>query len=74
MAKPANRTRQATPTQELLTPRQAAEVYGIPERSLYDLVTRGVLPVVRIPTTKRLWYRRSDLQTLIASSTSKNAA
>lgn len=70
----STRVRQPNPNQELLTARQAAQTFGIPERSLYDLVLRGVLPAVKIPTTRRIWYRRADIQSLINSSTTTSAA
>jgi hypothetical protein len=62
------RTRAASPTQRLITRQQAAAEYGIPARSIYDLICRGLLPVVRLPDTRRIWLRRVDLDRLIESS------
>ena len=62
------RTREASPTQKLLTRQQAAREWGVPARSLYDLIVRGDLPVVRLPGSRRLWLRRQDLEQLVASS------
>jgi hypothetical protein len=73
MANSPTRKRQPTAQQKLLTGYQAEQIYGIPERSLYDLRARGVLPVVCIPGTRRHWYRREDLDQLIEQSLRKGA-
>ncbi|HEY0876687.1 MAG TPA: helix-turn-helix domain-containing protein [Vicinamibacterales bacterium] len=62
------RIRRATPTQRLLTLRQAAEQYGIPQRSLHDLITRGVLPSVRFGDGRRLWLDRRDIEAAIEAA------
>jgi predicted DNA-binding transcriptional regulator AlpA len=67
MSKPS-RSRTASTQQALLTGKQAEAVYGPPYRTLYDLYTRGVLPAVRFPGGRRLWFRRTDIEQLIANS------
>jgi hypothetical protein len=62
------KTRAANPRQELLTGKQAEQEYGPPYRSLYDLYARGALPAVRFPGSRRLWFRRTDIDALIRSS------
>lgn len=64
----AARTRQATERQRLLTLRQGAHEYGVPERSLYDQITRGALPCVRFPESRRIWIDRRDIEGLIDAS------
>jgi hypothetical protein len=61
-------TRRPTADQVLLTGRQVEMVYGLPYRSLYDLHVRDVLPAVVFDGSRRLWFRRSDIETLIESS------
>lgn len=60
--------RQPRESQQLITGKQAEYTFGPPARSLYDLHTRGVLPAVRFPGGRRVWYRRADIQRLIDSS------
>jgi hypothetical protein len=62
------RTRRATDRQRLLTGGQIEETYGIPYRSMYDLVTRGVVKPVRFPGSRRLWFERAALEELITRS------
>lgn len=67
--KKANRApRTVSPTQLLLSGQQVEATFGIPYRSVYDLHLRQVLPAVRFPGGKRLWFKRSDIETLIANS------
>ena len=39
-----------------------------PERSIYDQITRGALPFVRFPGSRRIWLDRGDLDALIDKS------
>jgi hypothetical protein len=52
----------------LITGKDAERQYGPPYRSLYDLHVKGVLPAVQFPGSRRLWFRRSDIEALIARS------
>jgi excisionase family DNA binding protein len=56
---------------ELLTVKQAAEVYGIGERTLYRLVERGELTHTRIGKTIRL--KPSDLEQYLANPANQSA-
>ena len=60
--------RSATPTQRLLTGTQIEQEYGIPYRSVYDLYISARLPAVRFVEGGRLWFRREDVEALIARS------
>jgi hypothetical protein len=62
------RIRPANARQRLLTLRQASDLSGIPETSLRDLVARGALAEVRLPTMRRVWIDRQDLDRLIERS------
>jgi hypothetical protein len=53
----------------LMTLRQASREYGPPYTSLRDLVINGYLPGVRLGDGRRIWVRRSDLDSLIERST-----
>ena len=68
------RTRRATPIQRLLTVTQASDEYGIPQRSLHDLISRGVLAYVRFPDARRLWLDRADIENLVLSSKERRTA
>jgi hypothetical protein len=70
---PVVRVRRATATQRLLTLTQASEQYGIPTRSLHDLITRGVLTCVRFPDARRLWLDRADVEQMIAGAKARRA-
>ncbi|MCC7177066.1 MAG: helix-turn-helix domain-containing protein [Acidobacteria bacterium] len=52
----------------LLTVAQAALDLGIPATSIRDLISRGLLPVVRFEGARRIWIRRADLDALIQKS------
>lgn len=60
--------------QRLLTGQQIESEYGPPYRSIYDLHKRGALPAVRFPGSRRLWFRREDVEALIASSQTSEPA
>ena len=66
--------RAATPTQRLLTGPQVEQEWGIPYRSLYDLYVSGKLPAVRFVDKGSLWFRRQDVEALIARSLEKQTA
>lgn len=55
----------------LLTLQQAAAMTGIPETTLRDLHFRGHLPRVALPSCRRWWIRREDLEKLIERSTER---
>jgi hypothetical protein len=54
--------------QILLSGQQAETLTGLPYRSICDLHMRGLLPAVRFDGGRRLWFRRSDIDRLIANS------
>jgi hypothetical protein len=58
---------------KLMTLQQASQEYGPPYTSLRDLVVRGDLPGVRFGEGRRIWVRRSDLDTLIERSALEHA-
>jgi hypothetical protein len=62
------RTRKATAVQQLVTVPQASEVKGVPERSIHDLIARGLLPYVQFPGGRRIWIDLRDFDALIAKS------
>ena len=65
----ADRTpRPATPSQRLLTGTQIQQEFGIPYRSVYDLYVRAKLPAIRFHENGRLWFKREDVEALIARS------
>lgn len=66
--RPSNRRREATEAQRLLSGRQVEQVYGLPYRTLYDLVTAGEIATVRFPGQKRMWFERAAVEALIARS------
>jgi hypothetical protein len=47
------RSRTARAAQRLLAVPRRSEQYGIPERSLHDLISGGLLPYVRLKAEKR---------------------
>ena len=49
----------------------AAEYTGVPYSTLRDMGLRGVIPVVRFPGVRRLFFRVADLDRLIDSSTER---
>jgi hypothetical protein len=65
---PNRKPRTASPSQRLLTGKQVETEYGVPNRSTYDLYLRGLLPAVRFPGGRRLWFERQAIETLIAQS------
>jgi hypothetical protein len=65
--KPRTR-RPPNPSAVLVTGKEAERQYGPPYRSLYDLHIKGVLPAVQFPGSRRLWFRRSDIEQLIKTS------
>lgn len=67
------RTRKATAVQQLVTVPQASEVKGVPERSIHDLIERGLLPYVRFPGGRRVWIDLRDFDALIMSSKERRA-
>ena len=62
------RSRESNPAAVLLSGKEVERQYGLPYRSLYDLHVNGVMPAVRFPGSRRLWFRRSDIENLIANS------
>jgi len=62
------RARPATDSQRLLSGSQVETLMGIPYRTIYDLHVRGVLPAVQFPSSRKLWFLRTDVEALIASS------
>jgi hypothetical protein len=51
----------------LLSTQAAADHTGWPYTSIIDMVHRGLLPVVRIPGSRRMWFDREDLNRAIDS-------
>jgi hypothetical protein len=59
----------------VVTRQQASEITGLPPATIYDLIARGDLPIVRLPDTRsnastrpKIWIRRSDLEALIENN------
>lgn len=66
---------QATPTKTKLASLQQLEAeYGVPYRSLRDLVLRGFLPRVQLGDSVRIWVKRSDFEALVERSRETTAA
>lgn len=58
---------------QLLTPTEAAKLLSVCVKTIYNLVRRGLLPVVRLtPSAPR--FRMSDLRAFIQKQTYKVAA
>jgi len=53
------------PVSRLLSAQDAAVYTGLPYTTLRDAATRGHLPVVRIPGSRRMWFDRRDLDRAI---------
>lgn len=49
----------------LVNAKKAASYTGWPYTSIRDMAARGLLPVVRIPGSKRLWFELRDLDAAI---------
>ena len=52
---------------------QVTQEYGIPRRSVYDLHVKGKLSGIRFNDGGRLWFRREDVERLIAASVERPA-
>jgi hypothetical protein len=52
----------------LRTLQAASDETGIPVNSLRDLISRGHLPTVRLPGSRRVWLMESDLAALVLRS------
>lgn len=65
--------RALTGAEKLVTAQQAVAITGIPYGTLRDLHFRGHLPVVKLPDCDRWWFRRDDLDKLIARSLQETA-
>lgn len=57
-----------TAVPRLLTLQSASQASGIPTNSLRDLVSRGHLPVVRLPGNRRVFVLADDLAALVLRS------
>lgn len=53
---------------QLATIPQVSDVKGVPERSIHDLIERGLLPYVRFPGGRRVWIDLRDFDNLITAS------
>ena len=49
----------------------AARYVGVPYSTLRDMGLRGVIPVVKFPGVRRLFFKVADLDRLIDSSTER---
>lgn len=49
----------------LVSAQKAAAYLGVPYTSLRDWALRGVVPIVRVPGCRRLWFDRRDLDRLV---------
>ena len=54
-----------TSAKRLLSMDEAAEFLGITSRSVHNLITRGILEPVQIPTIRRTLVDRRDLERLV---------
>lgn len=63
-----------TTTDDLILPREAAQIIGKTERYVLDLADQGKLPVAREEpygkTRRRRWFRRADVEAYAHSGTS----
>lgn len=66
--------RAARPGQILLTLQQVEAEFGLPASTTRDLVSRGHLPAVRLPSSRRVWVRRADLDLLVKASVTGGGA
>lgn len=55
---------------DLLSAREACEVLGIKQATLYTYVSRGLLKPIRPPDTRSNLYRRAELENLLVRSSS----
>jgi hypothetical protein len=60
-----NRATTAPAPPRLLSAQDAASYVGWPYTTLRDAVLRGLVPVVRIPGQRRMWFDVRDLDRLI---------
>jgi hypothetical protein len=51
----------------LMTIQAAAREYGMPERTLRELVLAGVFPCIRF-SQRRIWLERADVEAAIAAA------
>lgn len=63
-----NATTRDTKPARLITLQTASAEYGVPYRSLFDLVRNGHLQSVRLADTRRIWIRREDMERFIDRS------
>ena len=49
----------------LLGTRSAADYLGVPYNTLRDWAARGLMPVIRVPHCRNLWFDRHDLEAFI---------
>jgi len=55
------------PNARLVSLRNAADEVGLAYHTLYELIQRGHIPVVRLPGMRSLYVERRDLDTAINS-------
>lgn len=53
---------------QLATVPETSRLKGVPERSIHDLIARGLLPYVQFPGGRRIWIDLQDFDALIARS------
>jgi hypothetical protein len=56
------------PRSRLITGQQIESEYGVPNRTVYDMHVRGLLPAVRFAGIDRIWYERAEVERLIERS------
>jgi len=48
-----------------LSAQDAAAYLGVPYTTLRDWAHRGIIPIIRVPDTRRLWFDRADLDAAV---------
>jgi hypothetical protein len=72
--KKTSQTAQQHDLPDLVSGQQLSKESGVPYRSIYDLHVRGVLPAVRFPQSRRLWFQRDAFKQLVERSTEATTA
>lgn len=52
---------------ELISPQQAAKIFGVTDRTVLRYIERGDLPAVRLPGGRLYRIKRSDVESLLSA-------
>jgi excisionase family DNA binding protein len=55
------------PNSRLISLANAARELGLPYHTLYELIQRGSMPIVRLPGMRSIYFDRRDLDSAIES-------